>query len=418
MSGGAWADLEAGLLECRPLDLQQALPLLRSSLPEVAALDEACEGRREGRPGESALEHTWQVLVRLRPRLRGLPAGRARALCLAALLHEVGRSPLAGPVQRRASHEQAGAALARDALFRLRLAGMDRDEVVYLVRLHGLPSAFGAREAQEARMLRLAWTVDTRLLYLLASADLEASTIVKGGTAAASLAAFRARCEELGVFGRQPPQLIAPRRWRQLAPGDARLRRRTAGELRFWRLKGRIATPEQAEAWLATQPPRPGGTLYLPVGVPGSGKSTWVAKQLPEAHIISMDEMRERLTGSRADQSRNAEVYRICRGALARALRAGETVVWDAQSHTWAARQGLLALARESHAYVIVVYMDVPLTVALARNAGRAVTVPEAVIVRSYRALQEPRPFEAEELWRVDVDGHCTRHVSDEEAGA
>jgi len=133
---------------------------------------------------------------------------------------------------------------------------------------------------------------------------------------------------------------------------------------------------------------------------------------------VAMDEARERLTGSRADQGRNAEVYRICRRELAAALKAGETAVWDAQSHTWSARQGLLALAREAHAYVIIVYFDVPLAVALARNKGREAVVPEAVITRSYRDLQEPRPFEGEELWRVDSDGNTTRCPFDEDAGA
>jgi len=405
-------------MECRPGALQAGLPLLRRCLPEVAALAEARAARGEGRPGQSALEHTWEVLARLQPGLRSLPRERARVLCLAALLHEVGRSPLAAPVQRRSSHDQAGAAPARDALFRLHLPGPLRDEVVYLVRLHGLPTTFGEREAQLGRMLRLAWTVDTRLLYLLAAADLDAAGVAPGSLQRQRLAAFRARCQELGLWGREPPPLLAPPRWRQLAPRDPWLRRRLAGELRFWRLRGRVASPEEAEAWLAAQPAAPAGTLYLPVGVPGSGKSTWVTSRLPGSRLISMDEMRERLTGSRADQSRNAEVYRICRSALAQALRAGETVVWDAQSHTWSARQGLLALAREHHAYVIVIYMDVPLATALARNAGRQPVVPEAVIVRSYRALQEPRPFEAEELWRVDADGNCTRRVSDENAGA
>ena len=418
MTSLAWEELQAGLAGCRPVDLRVALPVLRSHLPEVAALAEVRLPRGEGRTGESALEHTWEVLTRLQAQVRGLPADRVQVLCLAALLHEVGRTPWAGPAQRRSSHEQAGAAPAREALFRLRLAGPLRDEAVYLVRLHGLPATFGSREAQRTRMLRLAWTVDTRLLYLLAAADLDASGVPEHDLRRARLADFRARCEELGIWGREPPPLIPPPRWRQLAPNEPRLRRRLAGELRFWRLKGRVGSPEEAEAYLAAQPVGPGGTLYMPVGVPGSGKSTWVANHLPGVRVISMDEMRERLTGSRADQSRNAEVYRICRRALAEALRAGETVVWDAQSHTWWTRQGLLSLAREHHAYVIEVYMDVPLATALSRNASRAVMVPEAVIVRSYRALQEPRPFEAEELWRVDVDGNCTQRVSDEDAGA
>ncbi len=413
MSGRAWAAFRDRLLAGRALDLGTERPLLARYLPEVAALAGA-----DGRRGEDALAHTQAVLARLQQPLHALPAARAQVLSLAALLHDLGRSPLAAPASRRSSHAAAGAALARDALFRLQLPGPQRDHVVYLVRLHMLPGSFCGREAGLPRMLRLAWTLDTGLLDRLATADLEASGQAGDERRAGRLAAFRARCRELGILGREPAPLLSPRAWAALTPRDPWLRRRLAGELRHWRLKGRLSTAAEARRWLAAARPAPAGTLYLPVGVPGSGKSTWVARHAAGARLISMDDMRARLTGSRADQSRNAEVYRICRRQLAGALRAGETVVWDAQSHTWSARQGLLALARETGAYVIIVYFDVPLAVALARNAGRAPVVPEEVIARSYRDLQEPRPFEAEELWRVDVDGNTTRYPADEDAGA
>ncbi|HOG48299.1 MAG TPA: AAA family ATPase [Anaerolineae bacterium] len=418
MSSAAQADFRARLLAGQPLDLQAFRPLMAERFPELATLAGVAAGCGEGHLAEDALQHTQQVLARLQPLLAGLAPEEAQALYLAGLLHDVGRSPLAGPAQRRSSHEQAGAALAREALFRLQLAGPLRDHVVYLVRQHALPAAFGGREAALPRMLRLAWTLNTRLLDLLARADLGDAGTAAAQRHAARIAAFEARCRELGVFGREPPPLVAPRRWRALAPRDPLLCRRLAGELRFWRLKGRIATTQDAEAWLAEQRPQPAGTLYLPVGVPGSGKSTWVAREAPQARLVSMDEMRERLTGNSLDQSRNADVFRRCRRELAQALRAGETVVWDAQSHTWSSRQGLLALARETHAYVIIVYFDVPLALSLERNRKRAAMVPEAVIVRSYRDLQEPRPFEAEEMWRVDADGECTRYPADEAAGA
>ncbi len=419
MSGTSEADFRGRLLNGAPLDLAAFRPLLEQRFPELAALAGTPGGRFEGRRGEDALQHTGEVLERLQPQLSAVGGERAQALYLAGLLHEVGRGPGAGPAQRRSSHDQAGAALARDVLFRLQLPGPLRDHVAYLVRLHTIPPSFGGREAALSRMLRLAWTLDTRLLYLLADADLAASGVAPGDRHAARLRAYRARCEELGLYGREPPPLIAPRRWARLAPREPRVRRRLAGELRFWRLKGRVGTAEEAEAWLAAQQPGPAATFYLPVGVPGSGKSTWAAGLAGKARLISMDDTRERLTGDRGDQSRNAEVFRMCRRELAQALRAGEDAVWDAQSHTWSARQGLLVLARERHAYVVVVYLDVPLAVALERNRGRrAGTVPQAVIVRSYRDLQEPRPFEAEEIWRVDADGDCTRYVADETAGA
>lgn len=404
-------DFRARLLACRPLDLRAHLPFLRRRLPQLAALAEATTGA--GR--ENALEHTQRVLDATRPHLQELPAGAARALYLAALLHEVGRGRVVEAEAIAAGHERASAARAREILHRLQIPPELRDQVVYLVRMHAMPLTYGRRPLRSNRLLRLAWTLDTQLLYLLARADCEA--VGRSEARCRAVAAFRARCQELGLFGRQPPPLLPADLWAQRAPADPRLRRRLAGEGRLRRIKGALDTPADAQAWLAGPQPAPAGTLYLPVGVPGSGKSTWVRAQLPGATVISMDELRERLLGSRSDQSRNQEIFMRARAALGRALRAHETAVWDAQSHTWGARQSLLSLAREAHAYVVIIYFDVPLAVALERNQRREAVVPIGVIRHSYRDLEEPRPFEAEEVWRIAVDGQCTRAVWPESVG-
>ncbi len=413
---GSLAAAEAGfrsrLLSRRPLDLEALAPLLQEHLPQLAALAEVPAARGEGHPGESALQHTQRVLQAVQPHLESLPGEQAQVLYLAALLHEIGRGRAIGPLAESAGHERSGAARAREALFHLQVPPALRDQVVYLVRSHTLPLTFGKRRIGAPRLLRLAWTLNTGLLHRLALAECTAS---RSDRACEPVAAFAERCRSLGILGREPPPLLAPEAWSRLAPRDPHLKRRLAGEMRFRRLKGTLNTPEEAEVWLRSQHPERAGTLYLPVGVPGSGKSTWVQRNLlPHARLISMDIMREQLLGTRADQSRNREVYTRCRQALRNALRAGETVVWDAQSHTWNARQGLLKLAREAHAYVVTVYVDVPLSVALERNRQRSVLVPEEVILRSYRDMEEPCPFEAEESWRVDIRGQCTRRVWDE----
>mgnify|MGYP005836661033 CR=1 FL=1 len=395
------------LLALQPLDLAASLPLLQSHFPELAALSRVpADGA-----GRSLFEHTQQVLELVRVRARDLSLQRARTLYLAALVHDLGRGTFPGG-RRRA----AGTAMARDLLRRLEITPWQRDHVVYLARSCDLPFVSGRRSVSVGRMLRLAWTLDTYLLYLLGVADCRADG-ARAALRCQALEPFRERCLQLGVLGRQPAPLLSRARWEALTPEEPRLRRRVAGEGRLWRVKGKLSTAEEAEAWLRAYQPSEGGTLYLPVGVPGSGKTTWVAKNLQGVRVVSMDEMRERLLGSRSDQSRNAEVYRLCRAALAEALRAGERVVWDAQSHTWDARYGLLTLAREYRAYVILIYFDVALAVALERNLRRKEAVPEEVIVRNYGRMEEPRPFEAEEIWRVDADGRCTRYRWDESVG-
>ncbi|MGQ9681873.1 MAG: AAA family ATPase [Anaerolineae bacterium] len=391
----------------RQLDLESWQAILQRPL---AILKEWAR-QPAARAGEAAEAHAARLLTSL-PLHRGLSRDRAEVLFLAGLLLPVARAP------ERLAGDDLGIGRARDVLFALGIPGPVRDDVLGLVRSAGLPQHLGRRAPSLGRLLRLAWTVDTELLLLLALAACDANGAAQREACCSAARAFGEACRQSGLLGRQPPPLVPRSRWNRIAPADPAARRVAAGELRFWRLKGLVNTRSEAEAWLRRRSSAPVATFYLPVGVPGAGKSTWVRHNLERAITVSMDDLREQLLGDRADQRRNPEVYRRCRALLGRALRAGEAVVWDAQSHTWAARQSLLAAAREAHAYVVVVYFDVPLDVALRRNARRPKPVPESVIRRSYRQLEEPRPFEAEELWRVDVDSRISRQVADDTAGA
>jgi predicted kinase len=71
--------------------------------------------------------------------------------------------------------------------------------------------------------------------------------------------------------------------------------------------------------------------LILPVGISGSGKSTWINSQLDSNTIvISPDEIRRELTGSISDQRRNNDVFAIAFKRTADALNAGKNVIFDA----------------------------------------------------------------------------------------
>lgn len=73
-------------------------------------------------------------------------------------------------------------------------------------------------------------------------------------------------------------------------------------------------------------------TLYVMVGLPGSGKSH-IAVDLAkenEAVIFSMDNIREELCGRVEDQSRNKEVFEIYRQRIRNALKEGKNVIADA----------------------------------------------------------------------------------------
>lgn len=125
--------------------------------------------------------------------------------------------------------------------------------------------------------------------------------------------------------------------------------------------------------------------VILGIGIPGSGKTT-ALKPFAEKNTysyISPDEIREELTGSMADQSKNSEVWAESYKRVADALSAGETVVFDATFARDSERKSFISFAREHGAEKVQgVYAKVPFEVASERNSLRDRVVPSHAMAR------------------------------------
>lgn len=132
----------------------------------------------------------------------------------------------------------------------------------------------------------------------------------------------------------------------------------------------------------------PDPALVVLVGPAGSGKTTYAARHFRPADVVSSDAIRERLTGSAADQSRNKDVFRILGSEVAARLRAGSSAVVDATNVESSARRGLVRLAASADVPAIAIIFDVPLAVVRARNERRPDrVVPPEVVDRHWYAL-------------------------------
>lgn len=154
--------------------------------------------------------------------------------------------------------------------------------------------------------------------------------------------------------------------------------------------------------------------LTLMVGIPGSGKSTWLKehKQLHE-FIVSRDTIRFTLLQENDDYfSKEDEVWEIYVANIESLLKSGATVYADATHLNHGARLKLLKALNIIPDEIEIICFKVSLEVAQERNAQRAgrAYVPPRVITKMYLTLEEPQRHEGiftyNKIYIVDENGN------------
>jgi len=125
------------------------------------------------------------------------------------------------------------------------------------------------------------------------------------------------------------------------------------------------------------------------VGLPGSGKSTWLERRgLP---ALSSDAMRLLLADDVRDQSVHRQVFAALRYLLRRRLALGRPVTYvDATHLTPWERRPYLELGRRLGCPVEALFFDLPLATCKRRNRRRTRVVPEAALEAMAARLTPP----------------------------
>jgi len=145
-------------------------------------------------------------------------------------------------------------------------------------------------------------------------------------------------------------------------------------------------------------------TLYLLAGYPGSGKTTTAGflEKLTGAVHISSDALRLELFPQPSySQAEHNTVYRTLNERAEALLAAGKDVIYDANLNRYAHRQEKYELARRVNARTVLLWLEVPKTLARDRAIlrGHRHLVPadesfESMFDRVSDTLEEPRPNE------------------------
>ena len=133
--------------------------------------------------------------------------------------------------------------------------------------------------------------------------------------------------------------------------------------------------------------------IVLLVGLPGSGKSTYLGQI--GATALSSDAIRRLLADDETDQTIHDRVFQTMRYLLRHRLALGRPVTYiDATNLTPEERQPYIGIGKSYGCDLEAIYFDVPLEICRERNARRHRVVPEDALAKMAAKLVPPSAAE------------------------
>jgi len=115
----------------------------------------------------------------------------------------------------------------------------------------------------------------------------------------------------------------------------------------------------------------PALSLVALVGVSGSGKSTFAARNFLPTEVISSDFCRGLVADDENDQAASGDAFDVLYYVAGKRLAAGRLTVVDATNVQQDARKNLVALAKEHDVLPVAIVLDIPERVCAERNGAR-----------------------------------------------
>ncbi|ULJ64753.1 AAA family ATPase [Wielerella bovis] len=360
----------------RPLDWAQ-LTRRYAWLDEMRHVPQDPEWHGEG----DVLTHTQMVvdeLFRL-PEFAELSPQNQHILFTAALLHDVekrsttreeiidGKTRIVSP-----RHAQKGELTARQILYRdIATPFAVREQICKLVRLHGLPLWAISKPDPERAVIAASLGVDTRLLAMLARADVLGRICPDKDEILLRIDLFEEMCQELDCWGK--PRAFA-----------------TDNACYHYLNQGGSADYVPYDDFACE--------VVMMCALAGSGKDSFIHKHLSHLPMISLDDIRRTHKLNPADSHDTAEAVRIGKELAKQYLREKRSFVFNATNLNRDLRSKWTGIFAAYGAKIKIVYLEVPHSQWLAQNKQREHSVPEKVLTQMLGKWEVPSFDEAHEI--------------------
>lgn len=409
--------LERARAEDTPILLEDACEVFGEALPLLLELADTPQDPEWHAEGDVAV-HTSMVIEAFEGQLAtadwALDEDERLLGRLSALLHDIAK-PMTTTTRTfdgvtrvvAPRHGDRGASALFLGALSMRLPDAMFDALLGLVAYHHDPKLLVIKDRPEEAFWRLARHVDPRLVYLLEQADMRGRLCPDQPEQIELIDLFRVGCEAFGVWeDPAAPHRALIRHVREAFDGQPEhVIERALMEGVWDRERRAIFTPEEAvsRAWPLRERGCP--EVVVTCGLSGSGKTTLARMFYPEHEIVSMDALREEITGDAADQSQNGRVFQLARERLRESLRAGQDVIWDATNLRRDQRRAIVETAHDYGGHSTLLVVQCAVDTAQRRNRERARTIPASIIARQARSLEWPTRDEAHRVLVVDADG-------------
>jgi predicted kinase len=323
--------------------------------------------------------HTQMVIEELLnlPEYQSLDEQSKEILWASALMHDIEKRSTTvlegnGRITSK-NHAKRGEFTAREILYcDIPTPFEIREQIAKLVRYHGLPLWILEKENPQKALLQASLEVNTEWLTMLAKADALGRICQDQADLLYRIELFKELCIENDCWGK--PKAFAS----DLA--------------RFEYFSKEDKTPDyQPFEDFKTE-------VVMLVGLPGSGKDTYIQKHLKDLAVVSLDDFRKELKISPTDAKGNGKVVQLAKESAKTYLRKQIPFVWNATNITRQLREQLIELFVTYKAKVKIVYIEVPFATQQKQNRSREAVVPQAVIERMLSKLEIPQVWEVVEV--------------------